>query len=285
MSIRTRISEQANAMAFAQISYLIDGQAASLRGLVSIKDRLCAQHLNELQQHYAPDLAYRFVDQDSMEDARYYEEIIFQDKCIPTRSGSFHDYFNGLIWLQFGRTKSYLNALHWHDIVQEGHQIRTPMRDRVTHFDECGMVLVSDIVELKDRITAHDWQWLFVDKQHSWFAPVNGIVPLHFGHANLEMLCQPFIGLTAKVLVITNSELLQIAHLSQQAGNSTQDRLHIRQHVDQALVKELKNTEVFEQRGGLLALPILGIPNWHNQTQDAGFYANQRYFMPHPTQR
>ncbi len=49
----------------------------------------------------------RFICQESMpEDVRYYEQIIFEDNAIPTRRESWHDFFNGIIWLQFPQTKT-----------------------------------------------------------------------------------------------------------------------------------------------------------------------------------
>lgn len=243
-----------------------------------------AQALNVLREQYAPDADYRFVDQDELNDARYYEEIIFHDKLIPTRKGSLHDCFNGLIWLRFGQTKSLLNTLHCQDIASFGLKKRSPRRDRITHFDECGLVLVSDIPELKQRISEHDWHWLFIEKKEQWFASKNGIVPLHFGHANLEMLCQPFIGLTAKALILQRGDLLASACTAILRSNPIQERLMAQQQLDSALAEFLTQQRVFEQKS-FLPLPLLGVPGWHNDHQDAKFYANTDYFMPHPSLR
>lgn len=273
-----------NNCAYAELS---DFVAAGFHNKTAEQAKHCfhADHLNDLKQKFATDLPYVFVDQDSMEDARYYEQIIFQDSIIPTRSGSLHDYFNGLIWIKFGKTKALLNAMHWQDIAILGHKHRTRMRDRITHFDECGMLLISDLPDLKARLAAHDWHWLFVENKHRWFQAREGIAALHFGHANLEMLCQPFIGLTAKVLVMTSTELLKLACESQAPSIPEKVKREARQYLDASLLKILKDKSVFQQKGNLLPMPILGIPGWHFAEQSKKFYSNTQYFMPHPSQR
>ncbi|WP_395342337.1 DUF3025 domain-containing protein [Ningiella sp. W23] len=219
------------------------------------------------------EFAYEFYAQDQFPDERYYEEIIFQDRRIPTRTNNLHDFFNGLIWLQFPQTKALLNALHWEDMVSVGRKKRTPKRDRITHFDECGLIILSDLPELESRLRAHDWQWLFIENRDAWFTR---ILPIHFGHANLEMLCEPFIGLTGKALVLSQEEA-GVSH-----SNSYENRIN---ELDSRLVAHIKEQGVFDQKGALCPLPILGIPGWHKGHQDTGFYANREYFMPHPSNR
>ncbi|WP_382406619.1 DUF3025 domain-containing protein [Glaciecola siphonariae] len=240
-------------------------------------------------------LAYTFVCQDSAykvdenkldKEQRYYEEIIFQDKCIPTRSSNLHDYFNGLVWLQYPKTKAYLNQLHWHEIQGNSLKKRSPLRDRVTHFDECGIVLVTDLPDLKASLKGHDWQDVYVDKREHWFRPKHGIVPLHFGHANLEMLCKPFIGLTAKAMVINSESLLEVAcSLLTHKYASESESLEKTALIDEALVAQLKKDKIFSEKGHLMPLPLLGIPGWHFEEQTSAFYRDQNYFMPHPSQR
>jgi hypothetical protein len=287
LHIHTRLSEHANAFSLQQFARLLDFTQIPKVATTEFANCLSAQYLNQLKDVFAPSIDYSFINQDSMKDSRYYEQIIFQDKLIPTRTGSLHDYFNGLIWLQFAHTKAYLNQLHWQDIKAQGLQRRSAVRDRITHFDECGIVLVSDLPELRERLAAHDWQWLFVENRPRWFQSRRGIVPLHFGHANLEMLCNPFIGLTAKALVIESPKLLLAANeLHSGLGDTDSDRLgQTRIDIDRSLQDILHNQMIFDQKRAMLPLPILGIPRWHNQAQDSAFYGNANYFMPHPNNR
>lgn len=248
-------------------------------------DLLHAQHLNVLREKYSSELSYRFIDQDSHPDSRYYEQIIFDDKQIPTRANSWHDYFNGLIWLSFPQTKAMLNHLHWQDIAKHGLKHRTPVRDRVTHFDECGIVLLTDIADVERKLKQHNWRGLFIDDNKHWFAEKNGIIPIHFGHANLEMLRKPFIGLTAKVLVIKSKEMLHHAHSSYALQSSAETRQRAQKGLDEGLLEYLTNEPVFTERGSLLPMPILGVPTWHNGVQDEDFYNNKDYFMPLSTKK
>lgn len=211
---------------------------------------------------------YQFVDQESMQDSRYYEEIIYQDKRIPTRNNNWHDFFNGLIWLTYPNTKALLNKLHWQDIQTTGHKKRTPRRDRITHFDECGIVLLTNKHDLAGQLKTHQWLDLFYHRHTDW---VEDIVPMHFGHANLEMLCQPFIGLTAKALVIESPNILKAYQKNKEVGQKQLD-IH--------LAEKIESGRLFDQRGALAPLPILGIPGWHNAPQDTSFYSNTDYFMP-----
>jgi hypothetical protein len=291
--IHTRISPQANLRAFQQFSCF-----SSEQGLDNSKELGCsrilnAHYLNQLKSAYSPHLIYSFIEQQAQttpkaavksgavsEDNRYYEEIIYQDKTIPTRNNSWHDYFNGMIWLTFGQTKAYLNSLHWRDIAKTGHKKRSAKRDRITHFDECGMVLVTDLPEIEIMLKEHDWQGLFVDNRHRWFNGKGGIVPLHFGHANLEMLREPFIGLTAKTIVMQNADLLKTAHKTYTSTYWNDSVSAAHRTIDSAVLQTLQQDCIFDERGRLMPMPILGIPEWHNDAQDQNFYHNKTYFMP-----
>nr|WP_136249792.1 DUF3025 domain-containing protein [Ningiella ruwaisensis] len=290
--IHTRLPSQANAQAFAQVLPFISISNAAFQS----KGFLSADYLQALKKQFAPNLAYDFVDQDSLRDSRYYEQIIYQDKCIPTRKNSWHDFFNGLMWFQFPRTKAYLNELHWQDIQQFGLKKRTAARDRATHFDECGMVLINDSDFAEASLNTHQWKELFITNRKAWFAAKNGVLPVHFGHANLEMLCKPFIGLTAKVLVINNATALRQSELIKAENNAwTEDSEKIEESanrilgftetIDKLLLQTLIENNIFEQKKAFRPMPILGIPNWHNAAQDAAFYDNKNYFMPHPSER
>ena len=59
----------------------------------------------------ADDLPVRFVPQSALPAGEAYESYIFNSKQCPTREG-LHDFFNGLMWLRFPRTKARLNQLH-----------------------------------------------------------------------------------------------------------------------------------------------------------------------------
>lgn len=215
----------------------------------------------------------RFICQESMpKDGRYYEQVIFEDHAIPTRRESWHDFFNGIIWLQFPQTKTYLNRLHISEINTHGLDPRTKARNHITHFDECGIVLFITGTRLFAKLNllfdTQQWTTIFCELKEKWHT---SILPVVFGHANLEMLLTPFVGLTGKVLLIQIDE----KHATQGLMSLLGSRL-----LDTLLVQHIQTNQTLFANKPFYPLPILGIPHWHYGEQDPAFYANERYFMP-----
>ncbi len=200
----------------------------------------------------------------------YYETFIAQTNTIPTRC-NWHDFYNGLIWLQFPKTKAFFNQAHQQEIMQHGRLTRTPVRDKLTHFDECGLVLITDQKSLEGEISEHNWQQVFIERKQQWHT---NIKPLLFGHALWEMLMQPFIGLTAKATVIYDPNLLkQVEHYDLSRGENSSD-------IDNRLHEQIKENDLLKKRRPWLPIPLLGIPNWSHLPQTPTFYADKAYFMP-----
>lgn len=238
-------------------------------------DLLCKLKVSLLSDTQA-DLKKRFVCQDSMpQDTRYYEQVIFEDDIIPTRKNSWHDFFNGLIWFQFPLSKAYLNSLHISEINQHGLNPRTKVRNHITHFDECGVVLFIKGSDLHSKLQVafeqQDWLTIFCELREDWH---HSIVPMIFGHANLEMLLSPFIGLTAKVLLIK----LDCESKKQMSSPSNESNQTL--NFDLILVNYLQSENVMYQKKPTFPLPLLGVPNWHAGEQNIDFYKNKSYFMP-----
>ncbi len=214
-----------------------------------------------------------FVDQGALPatESRYYEAIIGEDARIPTREHSFHDLFNALIWLQFPRSKRLLNQLHMADIAEVGTHPRTPRRNRVTHFDECGVVIAvpqharERANKLLSQLDCHQWQHVLYEKRAAW---QECLYPVVFGHANLEMMLSPFIGLTGKWLAVTVPDSYGVSSLTEQC-----------KMIDEALQTRIGQLGYFTRSPLLKPLPLLGVPGW-SKDQDAAFYANTDYFRP-----
>lgn len=216
-------------------------------------------------------------------ETRYYETIIRQDNVVPTRENNWHDLFNVLIWAQFPKAKRRLNELHVIDIEQCGVSPRTQRRNRLTHFDECGVVLAVEspsndlpddekqaYIAFQERFLAklahHKWHDVFLNEREVWG---NKVTPFVFGHANLEMMLNPFIGLTGKWLaVVVPSGFSELSWWEQ------------RKAVDMALVNRISALDDFLCAPILKPIPLLGVPGWHREAQTLCFYNNVEYFRP-----
>ncbi len=212
-----------------------------------------------------------FVDQTCLDNTNLpYEQFIFQNKQIPSRA-NWHDFFNAAIWSQFPLTKNVFNELHVGQIKTEGYKTRTAIRDKLTHFDECGLVVFTNNSQYQIDCANHHWHTLFVKNQPAWGTTM---LPVIFGHAIWEMLLHPYIGLTGKVrfIEVSTPTLNTLRHNIYDKRN-----YHI---ADQLLMEYLLQNTVLTEKKPWLPLPILGIPNWSIFTQNDDFYANTNYFMP-----
>ena len=181
-----------------------------------------------------------------------YEQRIFNHGLIATRKHNWHDFFNAIIWKLFPQSKCAINALHCEEINKQNSSLRSQKRDLLTLFDECGVIVMADDYILQ-LIQKHQWFELFVEHKQLW---LNGHIQLiTFGHAMLEKYLNPYIGMTAKALLLENKQTDLDAYL----GNCLLDHSLLRSKTD------------------LAPLPLLGVPHWH-KNQDPAFYANKQYF-------
>lgn len=213
----------------------------------------------------------RFIgDEQADLSSRYYEVFIAQEQQVPTRH-NWHDTFNALMWVLYPRTKQRLNQLHCEEIERFGLHPRTPKRNRLTHFDECGLVIAVPEDRLKtannllQQLATHQWQQVLIDYQEEW---QKTLFPMIFGHALYEMLLNPFIGLTAKWLaVVVPADF---------PGMDWHSRY---QQADQSLSRRIIELDALADKRVLKPLPLLGIPGWY-AGQSKAFYADESYFRP-----
>ena len=213
----------------------------------------------------------RFVEQAASKDynAVEYETFIYETGQVPTRKESWHDIFGALVWSLFPKTKALINELHYKDIQSSDSQERSKLRNALTLFDECGVVLVTKNQALLSALKSHDWNTAFIELRDKWHqANDEGIAVYQFGHANYEMLTKPFIGLTGKWLVIDSSaEILGLP-------KNVQYRL-----LDERLATRIKEG-VLKDNTQMSPLPLLGVPGWHEENESLTFYDNTEYFRP-----
>ena len=181
-----------------------------------------------------------------------YEERIYLHGMIATRSLNWHDFFNALVWKTFPQSKCAINAIHYKELKQQKSTLRSQRRDLLTLFDECGVVIIADN-DVVDMIRKHKWHELFIDNKHRWLSGEIKIIT--FGHAMYEKYLSPYIGMTAKALLLTKEI----------------------ENLDEYLAKKLIADEILINKAELSPLPVLGIPNWH-KGQNKSFYSDKNYF-------
>ena len=200
----------------------------------------------------ADDLPVRFVPQSALPAGEAYESYIFNSKQCPTREG-LHDFFNGLMWLRFPRTKARLNQLQAAQITAGGiGQVRGPVRDALTLFDE-NMAFLRAPAPLWDALLAKRWSVVFTELRPLW-AQSNLVL---FGHALLEKLVFPRKAITAHVLLV---------HPATDAHSDLDAWVAAALNPDQLAAKPFAN------------LPVLGVPGWWPANEAPGFYQDPVVF-------
>ena len=194
-----------------------------------------------------------------------YESRIYRHSELQTRNENWHDFFNALIWLQFPKTKTVLNALHYQAARARPEKTnRGPLENVIASFDESGAIIISRRNDLLQMIRDYEWRRLFVDNRDAFGVDIHCLL---FGHALYEKALSPYVGMTAQSLLIcsdtslhNNNQALDawIAGLWQQGGVTT-----------------TRDLESF---------PLLGVPGWYVNQSDA-FYADQKYFRLKPERK
>ena len=197
-------------------------------------------------------------------DGLVYECRIWENAEVETRPDNWHDYFNALVWLTFPQTKIAVSACHVGAMTPVG-EARGTLRDALTHFDECGIVVLSSQPELLELLRDFQWKTLFAERRAEVQACMRFII---FGHATYEQLLQPFRGLTAKaVLYAVDADWLQLSLKEQIAA------------VDRRLAADLLSGRYTRPRD-FQPLPLLGIPGLTPESDDPAYYDDRWQFRP-----
>ncbi len=209
-----------------------------------------------------PGKALRFVA--PQPDGLDYEQRIGLRGEVETRPDNWHDLFNALVWLTFPASKQALSASHASCRMPAGSG-RGMARDALCHFDECGVVVLSDRPELLDLLQQFAWRALFVDARRAVLEHMRFVI---FGHALYDALRAPFRGLTGKSLLYPVST----AELSQSAAALCAT-------VDRRLAADLAAGRVQRARD-LQPLPLLGIPGVTPENEQPAYYDDVGQFRP-----
>lgn len=199
-------------------------------------------------------VAIRFVPQSSLPESVAYEAFIFETRSVPTRD-NLHDFFNGLAWLHFPHIKARLNALQYAEIDKHGvQQLRGPLRDALTLFDENAAFLSADVhAPVIEALRNRDWQSAFQKYRHLLVEHP----PVLFGHALLEKLACPYKSITAHVFPLSH-------------GNFSA--------LDATVAAQLVATSLLPKP--FVPLPVLGVPHWWPDNENNDFYTDSTVFRP-----
>jgi hypothetical protein len=198
------------------------------------------------------------------DDGLGYEARIWARGEVETRPDNWHDFFNALVWLTFPQSKATLNHRH----MQEGggqQDVRGRRRDAMTHFDECGVVVLSSDSSLLDLVRSFHWKELFWARRADLAGALRCFI---FGHATYEQLLSPFRGLTAKAVLYEVAEDWLQQPLSLQLAD-----------VDRRLAGELAAGAYADPRD-LHPLPLMGFPGVTAENENAAYYDDTWQFRP-----
>ena len=202
-------------------------------------------------------------------DGRAYECRIWESGQVETRPDNWHDFFNGLVWLAFPQTKLAITRAHVAAFRPTQTDGRGAIRDGLTHFDECGIAILSTRPELLELLRAFAWKELFVARRAEVAACMRFVV---FGHATYEQLLAPFRGLTAKGLLF-EIEPDFLALPAEQQQRELDRRLAAR------IARDFTGAAPLRPRD-LQPLPLLGIPGQTPDNADPAYYDDTWQFRP-----
>jgi hypothetical protein len=252
-----------NVPAAALSSFLFDPLRRWLDQLPSQPDAVALAELAGRHPIGGPNgKSIRFVPPQA--DGLAYECRVWETGEVETRPDNWHDFFNGLVWLTFPQTKRAITAAHVAAMEPAG-AARGSTRDALTHFDECGIVVLSCRPELLDLLRGFEWKKLFVEHRANVEAAMRFVI---VGHATYEALLAPFRGLTAKAVLLEVGEawLLQ-PQASQLAA------------VDFLLAGELTGGR-YKLPRDFQPLPLLGIPGVIQDSENPAYYDDTWQFRP-----
>lgn len=200
-------------------------------------------------------------------DLHAYEAHIHATGAVPTRPDDWHDFFNALAWCVWPRSKAACNGLHLQQLAQrqlEGLSGRGPLRDALTQFDECGIVVVSADPAIPALLMEHRWEEALWTRRQQLIESTRFLV---FGHGSWDSLRAPFFGLCAKALYrVVDADWLNLSETARQRDT------------DAWLAAHLASGQF--SKAELHPLPLLGIPGVSAANNCAEYYRDPRQFRP-----
>ena len=210
--------------------------------------------------------AIRFVPSTALDNSAY-EQRIYSTGQISTRPDNWHDLFNAMVWMRFPQIKSAMNAQHHQGWAQSSKGSRGELRDALTLFDECGVIVISQHEELLTALSKRQWPAAFQKLRSIWDQDFQLAI---IGHAMLEKYLSPYKSMTAKALLI---------QFTPPSGNMSRDDLLA--FLDHEIADQLLAGRMLTKPACLAPLPLAGVPGWWPYSkQDDQFYDDTQVFRP-----
>ncbi len=211
--------------------------------------------------------AIRFVPSEQLADDGY-EHRIYTTGQVSTRADSWHDLFNALVWIRYPNIKLAMNSLHYRAGAKQKNGSRGRLRDALTLFDECGVIVISSHLEILEALSERRWSAAFRAQAFGTLVTLSVC-----GHAMLEKYLSPYKAMTAKALYV---------HVDR--GFLELPRPEILEHLDRELARLMLDGQILEKPAGLSPLPLAGVPGWWpaDEQNDDLFYADLQVFRPAP---
>jgi len=208
----------------------------------------------------------RFTPSTGLDDLAY-EQRIYSSGMISTRPDNWHDLFNAMVWMRFPHIKTAMNALHHRAWGQSSKGSRGQLRDALTLFDECGVIVFSQHEELLTALSNRQWPTAFQQLKSRWDQDFPLVI---IGHAMLEKYLSPYKSMTAKALLI---------QITPPSGNMSRDDLLA--FLDLEIADQLLAGRLLTKPACLAPLPLAGVPGWWpDSEQDDQFYDDTQVFRP-----
>jgi hypothetical protein len=211
--------------------------------------------------------AIKFVDSNQL-DNESYENRIYHTGQVSTRPDSWHDLFNALVWMRYPRIKTAMNSRHYQAGAALKSGSRGPQRDALTLFDECGVIVFSNHMEILGALAERRWSDAFLADAFRSSVELSVC-----GHAMLEKYLSPYKAMTANALLVyVNVDFMKFS------------RQEMLDHLDTEIARCILNNELLSSPACLSPLPLAGVPGWWPQDEqcDVLFYNDSGVFRPPP---
>ena len=161
-----------------------------------------------------------------------------------------------------------MNLLHYQAGAKKKSGSRGKLRDALTLFDECGVLVFSNNMTKLESLSRRLWSAAFREEDFNLCVGVSIC-----GHAILEKYLEPYKAITAKaVLIHVPSDFTKLP------------RQEMLSCLDRQLAHRMLNGDILDKPACLSPLPLAGIPGWwsRDEQDNTRFYDDLEVFRPAP---